>query len=185
MEMKKKSSPEIVNHIKNDVNKELKNKKKDDDFSKENNPDFSEYLEDLENWFSREIEDGTLTMAFSLSGIRAFREAGKFQRRAKNNPWAICTKSVGREDKEKYERCVQDIKKNKKSANKIDNLNGGLADSVPKKTLSKDQIQKGIKIELEHTDDPDLAKEIAMDHLVEDPKYYDHLIEMEKKHKKD
>lgn len=26
------------------------------------------------------------------------------------NPWAICTKSVGREDKEKYERCVMDVK---------------------------------------------------------------------------
>ena len=29
----------------------------------------------------------------------------------KNNPWAICTASVGREDKVKYERCVMDIKK--------------------------------------------------------------------------
>ena len=29
----------------------------------------------------------------------------------KNNPWAICTASVGREDKDKYERCVMDIKK--------------------------------------------------------------------------
>jgi hypothetical protein len=27
------------------------------------------------------------------------------------NPWAICTESVGREDKEKYERCVLDVKK--------------------------------------------------------------------------
>ena len=26
------------------------------------------------------------------------------------NPWAVCTKQVGREDKEKYERCVQDVK---------------------------------------------------------------------------
>jgi len=30
---------------------------------------------------------------------------------AKNNPWAICTASVGREDKKKYERCVMDVKK--------------------------------------------------------------------------
>lgn len=28
----------------------------------------------------------------------------------KNNPWAICTSSVGREDKEKYEKCVKSIK---------------------------------------------------------------------------
>lgn len=29
----------------------------------------------------------------------------------KANPWAICTASVGREDKDKYERCVMDVKK--------------------------------------------------------------------------
>jgi hypothetical protein len=31
----------------------------------------------------------------------------------KNNPWAICTASVGREDKDKYEACVMDVKKQK------------------------------------------------------------------------
>lgn len=31
----------------------------------------------------------------------------------KNNPWAICTASVGREDKAKYEACVMDVKKEK------------------------------------------------------------------------
>jgi hypothetical protein len=29
----------------------------------------------------------------------------------KNNPWAICTASVGRENKDKYEACVMDLKK--------------------------------------------------------------------------
>lgn len=29
----------------------------------------------------------------------------------KNNPWAICTAKVGREDKAKYESCVKDVKK--------------------------------------------------------------------------
>ena len=29
----------------------------------------------------------------------------------KNNPWAICTASVGRDDKDKYEACVMDVKK--------------------------------------------------------------------------
>lgn len=28
-----------------------------------------------------------------------------------NNPWAICTDSVGREDKDKYESCVKSVKK--------------------------------------------------------------------------
>ena len=32
----------------------------------------------------------------------------------KNNPWAICTASVGRKDKEKYEKCVKSVKKDNK-----------------------------------------------------------------------
>ncbi len=31
----------------------------------------------------------------------------------KGNPWAICTASVGRDDEEKYERCVKAVKKQK------------------------------------------------------------------------
>jgi hypothetical protein len=61
-----------------------------------------------------------------------------------------------------------------------DKIPGGLADKTKKK-FDKDQLRKGIKVEMEHTDDPALAREIAKDHLMEDPKYYDHLIEMEKK----
>jgi len=30
------------------------------------------------------------------------------------NPWAVCTESVGREDKKKYERCVMDVKEKQK-----------------------------------------------------------------------
>lgn len=29
----------------------------------------------------------------------------------KVNPWAVCTKSVGRDDKKKYEKCVKGVKK--------------------------------------------------------------------------
>jgi len=42
------------------------------------------------------------------------------------------------------------------------------------KQLEK-QLKKGIKVELEHTNSEVMAKEIAMDHLYEDPKYYDKL----------
>lgn len=41
------------------------------------------------------------------------------------------------------------------------------------------QLEKGIKVELEHTSDKSIAKEIAMDHLFEDPKYYDKLEKIE------
>jgi len=34
------------------------------------------------------------------------------------NPWAVCTVSVGRDDKKKYERCVKDVKKQSKTPHK-------------------------------------------------------------------
>ena len=37
------------------------------------------------------------------------------------------------------------------------------------------QIKKGIEVEMEHTDDPKIALKIAMDHIKEDPQYYDKL----------
>lgn len=43
----------------------------------------------------------------------------------------------------------------------------------------EDQLTKGITVETEHTPNTALAMEIAMDHLMEDPKYYDHLADME------
>jgi hypothetical protein len=41
------------------------------------------------------------------------------------------------------------------------------------------QLQMGIEIEKEHTDDPEIAKIIAKAHLAEMPDYYNHLIKME------
>lgn len=58
-------------------------------------------------------------------------------------------------------------------------------DSVDKKdieiTVSEllKQLKKGIEIEKEHTKNKSQAKEIAMDHISEDPKYYDKLSKME------
>jgi len=41
--------------------------------------------------------------------------------------------------------------------------------------IVKKNLEKGIKVEKEHTDCDKAAREIAMDHLWEDPKYYDKL----------
>jgi len=68
---------------------------------------------------------------------------------------------------------------------KADKIPGGLADEKSPKDFDKDQIAKGVKVEMEHTDDKELAKEITMDHLTENDKYYDHLEEMEKDMDKD
>lgn len=45
----------------------------------------------------------------------------------------------------------------------------------------KKELNKGIKVEMEHTDDVKIAKEIAMDHLYEDPNYYSKLKKIEAK----
>jgi len=60
-----------------------------------------------------------------------------------------------------------------------DKIPGGLADNMSPDDFSKKKIEKGIKIELEHTSDKQIAEEIAMDHLTEDPEYYEKLEKME------
>lgn len=61
-----------------------------------------------------------------------------------------------------------------------DKLKGGAGDNRPDSDFDEKALQKGIKHELEHTDDESVAKEIAKDHLTEDPNYYDKLDKIEK-----
>lgn len=69
-------------------------------------------------------------------------------------------------------------------------LTGGLADNKSLSDISEkhkvskekidEQLKMGIEVEKEHTDDEEKAKEIAMDHLTEDPEYYSKLKKIEK-----
>ena len=43
------------------------------------------------------------------------------------------------------------------------------------------EVQRGMKIESEHTTDPKVAREIALDHLGEELDYYDKLAKVETK----
>ena len=73
-------------------------------------------------------------------------------------------------------------------------IKGGKADKLSLQQIAdkfdvsiekiKSQIQKGIKIEMEHTSDKEKAREIATDHISEFPDYYDRLGKMEKKAEK-
>lgn len=63
-------------------------------------------------------------------------------------------------------------------------IEGGKASGKPESKYPQDQIQKGIKVEKEHTGSKELAKEIAKDHLEENDKYYTHLKKMEDKMEK-
>lgn len=77
------------------------------------------------------------------------------------------------------------IDKFKKTKNEYDQFKemipGGLAAGKTPKDFDPKQIEKGIKVELEHSGNKELAAEIATDHLEENPRYYDYLEEMEKK----
>jgi hypothetical protein len=57
----------------------------------------------------------------------------------------------------------------------VDRLPGGLADKYTPADFDPVALAEGTRVELEHTADRRLATEIAMDHLVEDPKYYEKL----------
>ena len=61
-------------------------------------------------------------------------------------------------------------------------LPGGLAEKAHKKLEDFDPkaIARGQKVESEHTSRKDITRQIAMDHLTEDPKYYEKLEKMEK-----
>jgi len=60
--------------------------------------------------------------------------------------------------------------------NNLIKLPGGEGDSTPPDQVDPTQLSTGIQIEMEHTNDVEIAKEIAMDHLTEDPKYYTKLV---------
>jgi hypothetical protein len=57
-----------------------------------------------------------------------------------------------------------------------------LADKKEPGDFDDGQIVKGIEVEMEHTNDPKKAREIAMDHLTEDAHYYDKLETIEGEH---
>jgi len=63
-------------------------------------------------------------------------------------------------------------------------IKGGKGDKLTPDQVNYHEFTKGWKHELEHTDDIDKAKEIALDHLAEDPNYYTRLDMIEYKAKK-
>ena len=83
----------------------------------------------------------------------------------------------------------EEFSKSKKSIKKESKIPGGLSQGMSLSDIAKkhkvslgdltDEFKKGYKVEREHTTDTDIAKEIAMDHLFEDPKYYTKLKKIE------
>ncbi len=83
-----------------------------------------------------------------------------------------------------YEPLFGDMKEEKLKGGKSDNKN--FTDLVKKyKNKSTEQLKlqfnKGLKVEMEHTENKNVAKEIVLDHLFEDPNYYTKLKKVETK----
>lgn len=99
--------------------------------------------------------------------------------------------SLGIDPEEAEEFVYKFVRKIKKSK---DEMEGGLADEMTCEQIAKKhkvpladimkELEKGTKIEMEHTDRKRHAREIAKDHLVESPVYYTELEKMEKKMEK-
>ena len=68
----------------------------------------------------------------------------------------------------------------KKALGITNKLKGGVGDNKNPADLDRAELNSGIKEEKEHTNDTDVATEIAVDHLTEEPKYYSKMEKVEK-----
>jgi len=75
---------------------------------------------------------------------------------------------------------LAEVLKKKLNQKSPDLIPGGKADNKSPSDFPQDALQQGFKHEKEHTSSPDIAKEIAMDHLTEDVDYYEKLKKIEK-----
>ncbi|MFA5154131.1 MAG: DUF5661 family protein, partial [Clostridia bacterium] len=85
---------------------------------------------------------------------------------------------------------------NNRFGDKSQILQGGIADNKTIESIAKKhnidnmfyayaQLKKGVSVEMEHTNNKDIAKEIALDHLSESMDYYNELEKMEEKLKEE
>lgn len=74
--------------------------------------------DDNKSYFTDDLQDAKNTLLamkkeYTEKGYNILESTVTEARKkyGKVNPWAVCTKSVGRDDKKKYEKCVKDVKK--------------------------------------------------------------------------
>lgn len=98
------------------------------------------------------------------------------QHLSKGNPYTIHFNLYG-----SGKRKIDEIIAKAKSAGLDVEMVEGLAQDkgITEKDVDAEQLAMGIEVEKEHTDDPEIAKMIALDHLAEIPDYYTRLKKME------
>jgi hypothetical protein len=62
---------------------------------------------------------------------------------------------------------------------RAEDVPGGLADDKKDTDFDSKELDMGVEVELEHTNDRELSKDISKDHLEEFPNYYTELKKME------
>lgn len=74
-------------------------------------------------------------------------------------------------------RWERDTPTGKRLPDRVDDdlIPGGKGDGHSPDEFDPMEVAMGIRHEMEHTDDPGRAQEIAIDHLIEDPRYYSDL----------
>ncbi len=85
----------------------------------------------------------------------------------------------GDEESAAFSKAWGVLKRKSKLKKKAELLHGGAADNIDSSSFNSDDLEQGISHELEHTDNRDIATEIAKDHLIEDPNYYKKLESIE------
>jgi hypothetical protein len=157
-------------------------------------------MKSSKNIFNRAITDAFTKQPNIKLNADTIGDAIQFQQDMKENEKKIeSQEATGASSAGQYSAPLF-TKEETKEENK---LKGGIADTsslydlaakhVEDKTVKKQsperiakmlmhltqQLIKGIKVEMEHTEDVDVAKKIAMDHLAEDPNYYTKLKRIE------
>lgn len=137
------------------------------------NPSQREVLE----LFSHLIKNGHAWTLQGMYGRQAARfiEAGIIDRQGNINWQNVENADEGYYEPEQTPARVQQ----ERTKRKHELVKGGLADGKPDSAFNETELKKGINVEMEHTDDPKVAKEIAKDHLTEDTEYYKKLAVME------
>jgi len=114
--VKKGTDPtQIKSYTDNGINVTMVDKEIDEnlgtDYQSGYNPD--EFGGNLPVDYNNPEDDSEPDVDGKNDGMPTEGEVGEGKKKkSKYNPWAICTSSVGRKDKKKYEKCVMDVKKN-------------------------------------------------------------------------
>jgi tRNA nucleotidyltransferase/poly(A) polymerase/DNA topoisomerase IB len=136
----------------------------------------------------KSMDTRTLMQEFDLKGPQV-RQVAEYARRHLLSDPALST------DSRRLTQRVRDDLKGGKTAGEYteflrmqakDKIPGGVGDKAKPGDVDPKQLAKGIKVEMEHTKDREVAEEIALDHLSEpgNEHYYDDLETIEKHGKK-